>query len=128
MANYKNLEQVLDLVHRTGDKVVVVSEHHDPYVIMPVKEYEALLHSSSPVKHLSEDELLEKINRDIAVWKASQQENGADYSAYDLDNFRAETPQNKPNTPLPPQAILHPEPLELESAPAEDKYYLEPAD
>ena len=81
------MDKVLDLAAKTGDKVIVLSDHHDPYVIMTVKEYEALLHGPSSVKGLSEDELLSKINRDIAVWKATQDDLG-DYS---LEDFKVDT-------------------------------------
>ena len=85
------MDKVLELAAKTGDKVIVLSDHHDPYVIMTVKEYEALLHGPSSVKELTEDELLDKINRDIAVWKASRD----DLDDYSLDQFKVETLRKK---------------------------------
>ena len=52
MPNYKQMEKVLDLASKTGDKVIVLSDSHDPYVVMNIKEYEALLHGPSSVKGL----------------------------------------------------------------------------
>ncbi|PWB38432.1 MAG: hypothetical protein C3F02_03700 [Parcubacteria group bacterium] len=127
MANYKKIDEVLDLAHRTGDKVIVVSEFHDPYMIMSVKEYEALLHRSSPIKDMTEDQLLEKINRDIAVWKASQDE-GTDLTGYDLDKFRVDKVRKEPVTGAEAPSILSEPAEELVDEPVDEKYYLEPID
>lgn len=80
---YKKLDQVLALVTKTGDKMIVVSENHDPYVVMSLKDYERLLTNNVAVHDLSEDELLSKINRDIAIWKSVQSSND-----YNLDQFK----------------------------------------
>lgn len=127
MANFKKIDQVLDLAHRTGDKIIIVSEWHDPYVIMSVREYEALLHGSSPVKDMTEDQLLDKINRDIAVWKASQDE-GADLEGYDLDKFRVDASKDEPafggtTAVSANQALTDPAEESVD-----EKYYLEPVD
>ena len=39
---------------------------------MDLPNYEKLIFKQSEVKHLTEDEMLDKINRDIAVWQSSQ--------------------------------------------------------
>lgn len=127
MPNYKKLDQILDLAHRTGDKIIVVSERHDPYVVMSVREYEALLHGSSPVKGLSEDQLLDKINRDIAIWKASQEENNA-LGDYDLDKFKVDMPKKDTMAAASAAGQGSPLPLKPEPEPEEDKYYIEPID
>ncbi len=115
MSDYKKLDQVLDLVSRTGDRVIVVSEKHDPYVIMSTYEYESLLHSSSEINDLTEEQLLDKINRDISVWRSSQE----DVSEYSLDQFKADTKVKEVKEEEKPE-----EKVEIE----EDKYYIEPVD
>ncbi|PLX26365.1 hypothetical protein C0580_00220 [Candidatus Parcubacteria bacterium] len=124
MANYKQMDRVLDLAAKTGDKVIVMSDNHDPYVVMTVKEYEALLHNSSTVGNLTEEQLLDKINRDIALWKASQEDLG-DYS---LDQFRVDSIRKGESEE--PRTEKVPENLDVENlnAPEEDKYYIEPVD
>lgn len=124
MANYKQMDKVLELAAKTGDKVIVLSDHHDPYVVMTVKEYEALLHNSSTVGSLTEEQLLDKINRDIALWKASQEDLG-DYS---LDQFRVDSIRKGESEE--PRTEKVPENLDVENlnAPEEDKYYIEPVD
>ena len=125
------MDKVLDLAAKTGDKVIVLSDHHDPYVVMTVKEYEALLHGPSSVKGLSEDELLSKINRDIAVWKASQDDLG-DYS---LDNFKVDTIR-KDDLPADRHGkgeeksknIDDKITVDKSAVSEEDRYYIEPVD
>lgn len=124
MSNYKQIDKVLDLAAKTGDKVIVLSDHHEPYVVMTINEYEALLHGPSSVKNLSEDELLSKINRDIAVWKASQDDLG-DYS---LDDFKVDTirKDEKPEkmSKKPDDKITVDKSMTAE----DDRYYIEPVD
>jgi len=121
MPNYKQMEKVLDLASKTGDKVIVLSDSHDPYVVMNIKEYEALLHGPSSVKGLSEDELLSKINRDIAVWKASQDDLG-DYSLEDfkVDTLRKDEEKTK--------KAGDKNDVDKSEHPEEDRYYIEPVD
>jgi len=131
------MDKVLDLAAKTGDKVIVLSDHHDPYVVMTVKEYEALLHGPSSVKGLSEDELLSKINRDIAVWKASQDDLG-DYSLEDfkVDTLRkAEGPEQSRRDENPSadgekksKNIDNQITVDKSAVSEEDRYYIEPVD
>ena len=121
MANYQELDKVLDLIAKTGDKAIVVSDQHKPYVIMSIGEYQGLLHSVSSVKGLTEDELLDKINRDIAVWKASQD----NLPGYDLEQFQVDL--SKKDNKLPEKEPVK----ETVVTPIEDedaKYYIEPVD
>ena len=74
----KNLQRVLDLIKKTGDKVVVFSDSGDPYVVMDFTEYEKSTLIENNLANLTEDELLDKINRDIANWKSEQNQ---DYRA-----------------------------------------------
>jgi len=125
MANYKQMDKVLDLAAKTGDKVIVISDNHEPYVVMSVKEYEALLHGPSSVKNLSEDELLDKINRDIAIWKASQDDLG-DYS---LDQFRVDSiRKNEDKAVNQEKSGTNNDDVDKLSTAEEEKYYIEPVD
>jgi hypothetical protein len=124
MPNYKQMDKVLDLAAKTGDKVIVLSDHHDPYVIMTVKEYEALLHGPSSVKGLSEDELLSKINRDIAVWKATQDDLG-DYS---LEDFKVDTIRKDEKAEKKSEKADEKITVDKSAVLEKDRYYIEPVD
>jgi len=65
------LNQVIRLVRRTGDRVVIMdNESEEVMVLLNMNSYEKLLSGTQMVEKLTEEELLEKINRDIAVWRA----------------------------------------------------------
>jgi len=87
MANWEKLQEVLKLARQTGDKVIVLDQENEPFVIMDLPNYRALLREETMVKGLSEEDLLDKINRQIAEWKASQ----PDLSDYDLSQFRVDS-------------------------------------
>ncbi|MFA6594518.1 MAG: hypothetical protein WCT16_04680 [Candidatus Buchananbacteria bacterium] len=113
-----NLTKLVNLLKKTGDKAIVLDEHGEPgYVIMTVADYEDLILGKSGVSGLTEDELLDKINRDIAIWKDNQELRELSVDQYNfakdigavsdeeiLSEFRQENPQT----------------------PDEDRYYFEP--
>lgn len=68
------IDKIINLIEKTGDKCVILEPESDKsYVIMTFADYEKLISCQSGVKGLTEDELLDKINHDIAVWKSDQQ-------------------------------------------------------
>ena len=69
-----SFSKVFELIKKTGDRCVVLPENGDePFVIMSLLEYERLALGKGSVAALTENELLDKINRDIAVWKSQQE-------------------------------------------------------
>ncbi len=70
------LKKALNLVRRIGSHLVLYNLGHEgeAYVVMNLVEYERLVLDKSEARNLTEDELLAKINRDIAIWKAEQEE------------------------------------------------------
>lgn len=69
-----NFKKLVNLIKKTGDKAIILDENGEPgYVVMTVNDYEDLILGKSGVSGLTENELLDKINRDIAIWKDSQE-------------------------------------------------------
>ena len=70
------LQKAINLAKKTGDKLIVFdsSKPDNVFVVMSLKDYENLVLGHSEVRGLTEDELLDKINRDIAIWKSDQRE------------------------------------------------------
>lgn len=69
------LKKALELIQKTGDRCIILTEAgEEAFVVMSLAEYERLALRKSDVAALTEDELLDKINRDIAVWKSQQEE------------------------------------------------------
>lgn len=68
------LQKAINLAKKTGDRLIVFdsSRPNDVYVVMSLKDYENLVLGRSEVRNLTEDELLDRINRDIAIWKSEQ--------------------------------------------------------
>lgn len=74
------LEKAINLCKKTGDRLIVFDNlnSQNPFVVMNMDEYEKMILNRSEVRGLTEEELLDKINRDIAIWKSEQE--GEDYS------------------------------------------------
>ena len=71
------LQKAIDLVNKTGDRLLV-ADMADPervFAVMSIDEYEKLMFDKSGVRNLTENELLDKINRDIAIWKSDNEFN-----------------------------------------------------
>ncbi len=68
------LAKAINLAKKTGDKLIVFdsSKPENVFVVLSLKDYENLVLGKSEVRGLTEDELLDKINRDIAIWKSDQ--------------------------------------------------------
>lgn len=65
------LNRVISLVKRTGDKTVIMDNESDAVMmLMDLGMYEKMLDNHRGVEKLTEEELMEKINRDVAVWRA----------------------------------------------------------
>lgn len=70
-----DIKKIINLIEKTGDRCIVVDKDGDPaYVILSFSAYEKIIEGKGDVSNLSEEELLEKINRDVATWKESQNE------------------------------------------------------
>jgi len=69
---YNQLERAINLIRKTGDRLLVSDKKENIYALMALDQYEDLIHERSGVRGLTEDGLLDKINRDIAIWKSDQ--------------------------------------------------------
>ena len=73
----KQLQRLIELSSKTGDRLIVfdLNKENSPYVVMGVDDYERMAIGMSEVRGLTEDELLDKINRDIAIWQSDRIDN-----------------------------------------------------
>lgn len=109
-----NWEKIINLIKKTGDKIVILDNEGEPgYVVMSLNDYEKLVLGRSEVQGLTDQELLAKINRDIALWKDSQKINDLAPDQYDFSADLGEF------------AGLEEEP---EAAVDDDRYYFEPVE
>jgi hypothetical protein len=86
------LQKAINLAKKTGDRLIVFdkAESVSPFVVMSMEEYEKLALGRTEVRGLTENELVDKINRDIAVWKSD-----GEYKDFDRDFYPN-------NPPIPP--------------------------
>lgn len=73
MNQENQLQSIIELIEKTGDKAIVLDKGRPAYVMMRLKDYEGLILGKAGVRGLTEEELLDKINREIAVWKSDQE-------------------------------------------------------
>jgi hypothetical protein len=70
-----SFDELVELAKRTGDRLII----HDPYterdmVIMDVDQYKQLLMGRENVRNLSGREMIEKINREISIWRSNHEQ------------------------------------------------------
>jgi PHD/YefM family antitoxin component YafN of YafNO toxin-antitoxin module len=74
----KNLSAVLDLLNSSEGKYIIIENGKPVFVLMSFGEYKKIVgREKQEIKNFKE-ELTEKINRDIALWHATQEENERD--------------------------------------------------
>lgn len=114
------LQRLIQLVNKTGDKIIVFdnSQADNCYVISSLKDYERLIKDSGGVKGLTEDELIDKINRDIAVWKSDQAQE-LEFSGFSED-YTPEQPLVNPEEAQEPVGWKPPKPTSPHSEEAKN--------
>jgi len=74
----ESLKKILKLIKTTGDRVIIFDANspEDSYVIMDLNRYTEMIEKTDkqPVKteekqNLTEEDLTDKINREISMWK-----------------------------------------------------------
>lgn len=71
----KHLDRILALIKKTGDRCIILDHEGNPaFVLSSFDEYERLITTGGDPRHLTEDQLLDKINRDVDTWRSSQEE------------------------------------------------------
>lgn len=119
-----SLEKIIELIKKTGDNCVVLDSSGNPaYVVLGFSQYEKLLADKSAIAELTEDELLNKINRDIAVWRAKQQED-EESNWEPIDNLNGE-PKIEP---IADEKAVNKANIAAEPDESDEKYYFEPID
>ncbi|MFH1291600.1 MAG: hypothetical protein ABIH87_00140 [bacterium] len=78
--NKTQLSKIMRLIRRTGDKLIIPDVESDAVMaMMNLDDYERLLSTPQSVKGLTEEQMMEKINRDIAIWRSQNQSETLDW-------------------------------------------------
>ena len=121
MLNVQNLDAVLKLAAQSGDRVIILSENHEPMVIMNLASYQDLLAKNSLKPAVSLQADLDNVNRDIALLHDSQIDLPV-ASDYDLAQFKIDD-NKKFTAPDVNNKITR-----IVNTEEEEKYYIEPVD
>ncbi|HUT22384.1 MAG TPA: hypothetical protein VMX18_03185 [Candidatus Bipolaricaulota bacterium] len=69
----RNLEKIIKFIQETGDKCIYYdAQSGNNLMIMPLGEYQRILGENTGIRDLTQEELLDRMNRDIALWKVGQ--------------------------------------------------------
>ena len=107
------LQRLIHLINKTGDKLIVFDQQNPDncYVISSLPDYEHIVKEGADIKGLTEDELIDKINRDIAIWKNGQVQGSefSDFSQEYTENQVTEEPE-VPQSWSPPKPSFDSQP------------------
>jgi hypothetical protein len=65
----KELQEIIDLA---GGRYIIVENGQPKYIVMNFDEYRNAVLDRKSVQTLTEEELIEKINSDISLWREKQ--------------------------------------------------------
>ena len=68
-------QELKDLIRDVGGKFIIAENGKARYIAMSLKEFQKSIADKESIQALTEEELVDKINNDIALWRESQ-ENG----------------------------------------------------
>jgi len=75
----EQLNRLLKIAARTKDPVLILDRDTDAtFAVMELDRYEQMLDMEPAYDKMSEGEILDKINRDIAVWRSRQESENVD--------------------------------------------------
>ena len=89
---FNQLEKALNLAKKTGDRLIVFDELKTDraLVILGLDDYEKLVVKSKDKSGLTEADLLDTINRNIAAWKNDSEAGSSDLTAADFFSAKNE--------------------------------------
>jgi PHD/YefM family antitoxin component YafN of YafNO toxin-antitoxin module len=71
-----NMDKIFELVLKRNEKVILADRSSsEAVVILNITEFERMAEQCR-IEDLSEEELIRKINEDIALWRAKQENSG----------------------------------------------------
>lgn len=78
MIDRKEFEEILELCRKFGGRYIFVESGKPNFVLMSAEEYKNIFdrekRREEELKSISKEELIEKMNREIASWREAQQE------------------------------------------------------
>jgi hypothetical protein len=66
-------QELKDLIKEVGGKFIIAENGKARYIVMSLKEFQKSIAGKESIQTLTEEELVEKINDDISLWRESQE-------------------------------------------------------
>ncbi len=106
------LNRLLKLINRTGDRLVVLDKDTETAIVMmEIDEYEKILNGGPRLEDMSESDILDRINREVAVWREKN-----------IANMDISDTVEEPVAPKPIEVEDLPEISEIEDEGAEEDF------
>jgi len=80
----KELQEIMDLA---GGRYIIVENGRPKYIVMNFDEYRAAVLDRKSVQALTEEELIEKINSDISLWREKQTAEDGDIALDEIEEL-----------------------------------------
>jgi hypothetical protein len=73
------LKRIINLARITGARLIVLDSENpeEGYAVIGLDDYEKLVEGKLDIRGLTEEELIDRINRDIAIWKSENDSNNS---------------------------------------------------
>ncbi|MDI6777871.1 MAG: hypothetical protein QMD77_01660 [Patescibacteria group bacterium] len=86
-------QELKELIRDVGGKFIIAENGKARYVVMSFNEFQKSVSGRKPVQTLTEEELVDKINADIALWRENQasEDESAVEEIENLDDIEYET-------------------------------------
>lgn len=65
-------QKLKNLIRKTGGKFILVENDNPEFVVMSFDDYERNMALPKAIQSLTEQELIDKINSDIAMWRENK--------------------------------------------------------
>lgn len=65
-------QELKDLIRDAGGKFIIAEDGKARYVAMSLAEFQKTVSGKKPIQALTEEELVDRINADIALWRENQ--------------------------------------------------------
>ena len=67
-------QELKNLIRDVGGKFIITENGKARYIAMSLKEFQKSIADKESIQALTEEELVDKINNDIAMWRENQEE------------------------------------------------------
>jgi len=122
------LISIIELIKKSGDNCIVLDIEGNPaFVVVKFEDYQKMRAGKTDISALTEEQLLNKVNADIAAWKASHEDE-------ECDNWPSIEPMSVIKEKEDKKSVnndeigLNQAKISHDVEKTEDKYYFEPID